>query len=72
MKPPGIYLAAAQSGGVTFNVRRPSRVEDAIWDAVQTAIEAGWDAKAFKHEAASAWEEELRRQSTAAVTELSR
>lgn len=71
MKPPGIYLSAAH-GAVTFNVRQPSRVEDAIWDAVQEAIEAGWDAKAFKREAASAWEDALTRQAKQAVDELHR
>jgi hypothetical protein len=69
MKPPGIY-AALHGGSVTFNVRQPSRVEDAIWNAVQEAIDAGWDAKAFKAEAASAWEEELRRQAKDAVAVL--
>ena len=70
MKPPGIYLNTIRNGDVTFNVRKPSRVEDAIWNAVQEAIEAGWTAKQFRQEAASAWEDELGRQAKAAVNDL--
>jgi hypothetical protein len=71
MKPPGIYLTAGH-GSVSFNVRHPSKVEDAIWAAVEEAILAGWDARAFKIEAASAWEESLRRQAKDAAAELQR
>ena len=45
--------------GVTrlLRVRMPSVTEDAIWDAVQSAINAGWSSKQFISEARQAWEE---------------
>ena len=53
-----------------LNVITPTAVEDAIYNAVEAAIDAGWDARRFKLEAADAWEYELRKRSKWAVEEL--
>lgn len=60
--------------GLTHDLRVtfPSRSEDAIWEAVETAICEGWDARRFKIEAAEAWEHVLRENAKAAVQELTR
>ena len=34
-------------------------VEDAVWEAVEQAIEAGWSPERFKAEIADAWKEKL-------------
>lgn len=44
----------------TFQIIRPTGAEDAIWDAVQAAIEHGMTPEDFKREAAEAWGEKLR------------
>jgi hypothetical protein len=47
--------------GLTHDLRvtRPSQTEDAIWDAVETAIGEGWTPEQFKIEAGEAWERKL-------------
>lgn len=60
----------ASGGSLHVGVRVPTGVEDRIWEAVEEAIEAGWTAKRFRQEAASAWEAELDRQAKAAVDDL--
>ena len=39
-----------------------SSVEDTVWDAVQEAVDAGWDARRFRAEVRSAWAEARRNQ----------
>ena len=43
----------------TLQVLKPSRAEDAIWDAVQEAIDAGMTPERFKREVMQAWMHEL-------------
>jgi len=45
-----------------MKVVHPSRVEDAVWNAVEEAQAAGWTAKQLKSEFADAWDEYLKRQ----------
>lgn len=68
-----------KSPGVRFNldgqrvgmyVHKPTRTEDAIWNAVEQAINEGWTPKQFKSEVASAWEERLKEDAKQAVWEL--
>jgi len=56
MKPLGVEINMAGSMSVTH----PSKVEDAIWDAVEEAINAGWTPRQFKNEIAAAWVERLK------------
>lgn len=56
MKPNGIMLDADGR----LKVRPISKAEDAIWDAVETAINEGWDARKFRSEVADAWDERLK------------
>lgn len=51
-------------------VHKPTRTEDAIWNAVEQAINEGWTPKQFKSEVASAWEERLKEDAKQAVWEL--
>jgi uncharacterized protein YbdZ (MbtH family) len=44
----------------TFQIVRPDRVQDAIWEAVEKAIDAGWQVENFRQEAAECWSEYLR------------
>jgi hypothetical protein len=67
MKPLGI---AIDTTGI--RVTMPSRVEDAIWLAVSSAIEAGLSARDFRIESAKAWEYELRELAKEAVSDLTR
>jgi hypothetical protein len=43
-----------------FQVIKPSKVEDQIWEAVEEAINAGWTPEQFKREVSSAWEDSLK------------
>ena len=70
MKPLGLRLTA-NNQGVGLNVHKPSRTEDAIWNAVEEAINEGWTPKQFKDEVISAWEEKLQQDAKQAVWELS-
>jgi len=59
MKPLGVGFTVKESEigmGVVF----PSRVEDAVWDAVEIAMDAGWTAKQFQSEACEAWQRRIR------------
>lgn len=58
------------SGVPHIIVTRASQAEDAIWDAVREAINEGWNARKFRLEAATAWEELLRNDAKSAVQEL--
>lgn len=55
-----------------MRVTTPNIVEDRVWDAVKEAIDAGWDAKRFRREAARAWEEESNKRTKYAVEDLLR
>jgi hypothetical protein len=57
-KPLGIVLSA-DIGGIGLSVRKPSPVEDAIWDAVEKAIDDGWTPKQFRQEVLASWEEKI-------------
>lgn len=48
--------------GVTWDMRlrRSTPVEDAIWDAVEKAIDDGWTVEQFRIEAAASWREKQR------------
>jgi hypothetical protein len=41
-------------------ITRPDRVQDGIYSAVETAIDAGWDVERFRREAAECWDIYLR------------
>ena len=58
-KPLGVSLYATNQT-LGLRVVKPSPVEDAIWDAVEKAIENGWSAQQFKDEASECWEQKLR------------
>jgi hypothetical protein len=62
MKPYGLTI--------DLQVTRPTRAEDAIWEAVKAAIAAGMTPRQFRIEAASAWEDELRQAAKDATREL--
>lgn len=70
-KPPGIRLERVD-GVPVMRVCQYSRVEDAIWDAVEEAINAGWDARKFRMEAASAWEHRLKEDAKDALRDLTK
>jgi hypothetical protein len=55
-----------------FQVTRPTPAEDAVWEAVQRAIDAGMTPRQFRLEAAEAWEHLLREAGKAAADELSK
>lgn len=58
-KPTGLAVRVDECG-VRFAVSHSSRVGNAVWDAVQTAVDAGWSPEQFKREVADAWQEKLR------------
>jgi len=58
-KPYGLNLGM-RPGGPYLDVRRPSGVEDAIWDAAREAVTAHWTVYRFRREAAEAWAQALR------------
>jgi hypothetical protein len=62
MKPMGIDAC--------FRIIRSTPAEDAVWDAVRTAIDNGMTPDQFKREAAQAWEELLREDGQRAVKTL--
>lgn len=53
-----------------LRVIRISTTQDAVWDAVQSAIEAGWTPIQFKREVADAWADALRREAKDAARVL--
>jgi hypothetical protein len=70
-KPLGLSIGIGESG-LSFEVSRPSKVEDAIWEAVEQAIAHGWTPEQFKRECASAWSDRLRQDAKYADEVLSR
>lgn len=46
-----------------LQVSRPSRAEDAVWDAIEAAIAVGWTPERFKQEVVEAWQHLLREES---------
>ena len=72
MKPNGLSMSVSESGGIGFSVSTPSKVEDAIWEAVELAIESGWTPQQFKNEISEAWREKLNDDAKNAVDVLSR
>jgi hypothetical protein len=71
-KPYGLSLGLTADGNLRAGVNHPSRAEDAIWNAVEEAIDAGMTPERFKLEAAQAWEETLHSRAKDAAEELSR
>lgn len=71
MKPPGVGFAIS-GGAVVLRVTKSSRTLDAIWDAVQRAIEDGMTPEEFKREAAEAWAHELKEAAKHAASVLNR
>jgi len=72
MKPNGLSMRVSESGGIGCAVSTPSKVEDAVWEAVELAIESGWTPQQFKTEIADAWREKLNDEAKHAVSVLSR
>ena len=70
MKPNGIKVGLCGNGQLTFRAIQPTRAEDAIWDAVEAAINEGWDARRFRLEAAEAWTERLKQDAADANKDL--
>lgn len=62
MKPLGMTMFPLQ-------VVKPTPTEDAIWDAVEKAILAGWTPTRFKRECADAWRDALKDRLDAEVKE---
>ena len=59
MKPNRIAMTV-DSSGLRQGVPAISKTEDAIRDAVERAINEGWDARRFRSEVAEAWVERLK------------
>ncbi len=59
MKPNGLSMTMTE-GRFGFSVSIPTHTEDAIWNAVETAIGDGWDPTRFRREVAEAWRQRLR------------
>lgn len=58
-KPHGIAMSIVDGVprmGVTF----PTHAEDKVWDAVENAIDAGWDVERFRRECREAWSQTLK------------
>lgn len=62
MKPPGLTA--------DFRIVRSTPAEDAVWEAVATAVSYGMTPEAFKREAAQAFEHEYHEQAKHAVSVL--
>jgi len=56
MKPNGLALTVGNYG-LGMRVITPTRAENAIWDAVETAIEEGMTLDRFRREVLDAWEQ---------------
>ena len=69
-KPSGISLGINGNGLPTMRVTPISRAEDAIWNAVQEAVDAGMTPTQFKREVIQAWDEELRASAKRTMKEL--
>ena len=59
MKPPGLQLGV-DGNGAFMRVTRSDAATDAIYAAVETAIDAGWTVEQFRREAAECWSVYLR------------
>lgn len=55
MKPLGIVFALNEDVDPVLRVRRPTPAEDAVWQAVEAAIDEGWTPERYRNEAAEAW-----------------
>ena len=72
-KPPGISFSVSESDcALMLKTIFPSKVEDAIWDAVEEAINNGWTPEQFKNEVASAWKDRLKQDGEHAERVLSK
>jgi len=65
-------MRVSESGSIGFAVSTPSDVEDAVWEAVELAIQSGWTPQQFKNEITDAWREKLNDEAKYAVDVLSR
>ena len=70
-KPPGIGLTVT-GDSLSFKIHTASKTEDAIWEAVDIAIDEGWTPEKFKLEAWSAWEQRIRDDAKTRVQEANR
>ena len=70
MGAPGRVYLGVNKTGLVMGVRPNDRVEDAIYDCVQQAIEAGWTPTQFKRTLYSAWEYELKEKHERELREL--
>lgn len=59
-KPPGIALRIGLDGLPSMSVRHSTRAEDAIWDAVEEALNYNMSADEFIAEARAAWAEAMK------------
>lgn len=57
MKPNGLALTLDGRGDLGMRVITPTKAEDAIWKAVETAIEEGMPLDKFRNEVLDAWEQ---------------
>lgn len=58
-KPLGVSLTMGADGLPCMSVVQSTPVEDAIYRAVEEAIDRGWSPEMFRREAATAWEYRL-------------
>jgi hypothetical protein len=56
-KPLGIDMILDPTGTPMYNVKKISRIEDAIWNAVEEAQLANWTPQQFIRETRQAWHE---------------
>lgn len=71
MKPLGLELSVG-SRGPTMTVRTPSKAQDAIWEAVEMAINEGLTPLQVRREMADAWRQILSDEAKAAYDQLSK
>jgi hypothetical protein len=57
VKPPGLALGF-DGNGLTMRVTQSDRASDAVWNAVQEALDAQWTPEKFIREVYGAWEHE--------------
>lgn len=53
-KPPGVQFGV-NADGLYLRVTPSDRVADAIYNAVEEALDAGWTVERFRREAAECW-----------------
>ena len=71
MKPNGLRLEL-RNGALEFRVSRPSHVEDAIWKAVEGAVDANWTVESFRAECAEAWRHKQKQDAKADAAQWSK